>query len=104
MTTKTGYDRMRDEKMRNPEWAAGYDRARARLLQTEAILQALDEARVARHLTKAELARRIDTPPSVVRRLFSADSSNPTLGRVAEIAGVLGYELTLRPIESASGR
>ena len=104
MAIKTSYDRMRDEKMRDPEWASGYERARGRLLQTEAVLRALDEARMAGHITKAELARRIDTQPSVVRRLFSAESANPTLGRIAEIAEVLGYELTLRPIARASRR
>jgi ribosome-binding protein aMBF1 (putative translation factor) len=94
---KTAYDRMFEEKMRDPQWAAGYHRARTRLEQTEHVLKVLDEARVAHHLSKAELARRIGAEPSVVRRLFSDDSANPTLGRVAEIAAELGYEISLQP-------
>ena len=97
---KTAFDRMFEEKMSDPEWAAGYQRARTRLDQTERILSALDEARVAHHFSKSELARRIGAEPSTVRRLFSDDSANPTLGRVAEIASELGYEISLQPVRS----
>ena len=93
--TNTGFDRMFEEKMLDPTWADGYSRVRSRLDQTESVLSLLDEARVARHLSKAELARRIDAQPSVVRRLFSDDSANPTLGTIAEIANELGYEIVL---------
>jgi ribosome-binding protein aMBF1 (putative translation factor) len=94
---KTAYDRMFEDKMRDPVWAAGYERARLRLEQTERVLRTLDKARIANHLSKADLARRIGAQPSAVRRLFSDDSANPTLGRVAEIAAELGYEIALQP-------
>ena len=98
--TKTAFDRMREEKMQDPEWAAGYERALTRINQTHRVLQALDEAREARGLSKAELARRIGAEPSVVRRLFSADGYNPTLTRVVDIATELGYKVSLTPSDS----
>jgi transcriptional regulator with XRE-family HTH domain len=49
----------------------------------------------ASNLTKAQLARAIGSDPSVVRRLLSAQTVNPTLATVAGLAAVLGLKVTL---------
>lgn len=48
-------------------------------------------------MTKAELARKIDARPEVVRRLFTTSTSNPTLETVLELASALGFHLELVP-------
>lgn len=94
-TTKTGFDFEFERLMQDPDWAAGYRRSRARLDQIEGLLRSIDEERTRQRMSKAELARRIQAEPSVIRRLFSNDTVNPTLGRIAEIAHELGMELKL---------
>jgi hypothetical protein len=61
---KTAFDRMLEEKRRDPEWAAGYERALARVNQTHRVLQTLDEARETRGLSKAELGYTVSLTPS----------------------------------------
>lgn len=56
----------------------------------------LDERRDALGMTKAELARRAGIAPEAVRRLFSADSPNPTIGTLSALAESLGLELVTR--------
>ena len=60
-------------------------------------MRALDEARLLGGMTKAELARKIDARPEVVRRLFTTSTSNPTLETVLELASALGFHLELVP-------
>ena len=57
------------------------------------ILDRADEMGGTLGMTKAELARRADLTPEVVRRLFSADSPNPTIGTLTALADSLGLEL-----------
>jgi transcriptional regulator with XRE-family HTH domain len=58
----------------------------------------LDAAREAAGLSKAELARAINSEPATVRRLFSAGHVNPTLGTLAEVAAALGMRVVLEPL------
>ena len=46
-------------------------------------------------------ARRVDLRPEVIRRLFSAESPNPTLSTVVALAGALELELTAEPLEDS---
>ncbi|WP_305787629.1 helix-turn-helix domain-containing protein [Symbioplanes lichenis] len=62
------------------------------------IVAQLEEARRAAGLSKAALARAVDTNPDALRRLLTAGNVNPTLSTVAEIAAVLGLQLTLTPL------
>lgn len=80
--------------------AAGYTEAyadaRRRIDQIDRLVRALDERRDEMGLSKAELARRAEIAPEAVRRLFSADSPNPTIGTLTAIADTLGLELVPR--------
>ncbi|MDP2663177.1 MAG: helix-turn-helix transcriptional regulator [Dehalococcoidia bacterium] len=64
----------------------------------------IDDERQRAGLSKAELARRIGMTPSVVRRLFSSKSSNPTLGTVINMAGALGLEVELKRARQDEGK
>jgi transcriptional regulator with XRE-family HTH domain len=86
--------------MLDPEYRREYEAASMRLRTTDAIVRSLDARRQAEGLSKAELARRADLPAEAVRRLFSADRVNPTLGTIAALAGALDVELVLQPLVS----
>jgi transcriptional regulator with XRE-family HTH domain len=69
-----------------------------RIATLDAVVNALDEAREAAGLSKAELARAIQIEPATIRRLFASDKSNPTLGTLAEVAAALGMRITIEPL------
>ncbi len=93
--TKTGFDRYFDERMRNPSFAAEYTEARAEIDAIDTLVRALDQARERSGLTKADLARKIDAKPEIVRRLLTASSGNPTMATVLKVASAVGCHLEL---------
>lgn len=82
----------------DPEFLREYVVESMRIATIDAIVNALDEAREAAGLSKAELARAIQVEPATIRRLFASDKSNPTLGTLAEVAAALGMRVTLEPL------
>ncbi len=100
---KTGFDRYFDEQMRDPQVRAAYEAARARIDAVDRLVRALDDARVALGLSKAELARRIGTDPAAVRRLLTAQGPNPTMETFVGLAQALGLDVQLAPAGRSSG-
>jgi DNA-binding phage protein len=94
---KTAFDRYFDRRMEDPEFVSAYTDARAVIDSTDALIRALDEARLLAGVSKADLARQVEARPEVVRRLFTADESNPTLATVLKLADALGFHLELVP-------
>ena len=86
---KTAFDSYFDQRMAEPEFADVYREARVVIDSTDALVRALDEARLLGGMSKAELARHIEARPEVVRRLFTAPTSNPTLDTVLKLASAL---------------
>jgi ribosome-binding protein aMBF1 (putative translation factor) len=99
---KTGFDKFFDEQMRDDKFRTGYEKIKSEIDAVDALVRALDEARVALGLSKAELARQISAEPAAVRRLFTAKRANPTLATFATVAEALGYEVRL--VRKASTR
>ncbi|MDO8669821.1 MAG: helix-turn-helix transcriptional regulator [Dehalococcoidia bacterium] len=96
--TATGrWSDMRERIVSTPELREQYDRAKHAIVVTRQVLMEIDDERQRAGLSKAELARRTGITPSVIRRLFSSKSSNPTLGTVINMAGALGLEIELKP-------
>ena len=93
----TGAERYFARRLEDPEYSAAYNEARARIDQTDSVIRALDDRRVALNLTKAELARRAGAKPEAIRRLFSAERPNPTLSTLVALAGALDLELVPAP-------
>lgn len=89
----TGADRYFERRAAEPGFADAYDAARRKIDQIDRLVRALDDRRETLGMSKAELARRADLTPEVVRRLFSADSPNPTIGTLTALADSLGLEL-----------
>ena len=101
MSPRTRAERYLLDRRGDPDYDRAYTAARRRIDQIDAIIRALDERRCDLDLSKAELARRADLRPEVIRRLFSAESPNPTLSTVVALAGALELELTAEPLEDS---
>lgn len=93
---RTGGERYFAKRAQASGYDEAYDEASRRISQIDQLVRALDQRRDALGLSKAELARRADIAPEAVRRLFSADSPNPTIGTLTAIADSLGLELVPR--------
>lgn len=106
MTRRTGtaFDDYVSGRMQDAEFAAEYKAARAEIDAVDAVVRGLDAAREKQGLSKAELAKRADMKPEVLRRLFTADKQNPTLSTVMKVAAALDFKLALVPRSRAHAR
>jgi DNA-binding phage protein len=84
--------------LEDPIFLREYITESVRIATTDAIINALDDARESAGLSKAEVARTIGAEPATVRRLFSSTSANPTLGTLAEVAAALGLRISIEPL------
>lgn len=84
--------------LEDPEFLREYVVESMRIATLDEVVNAIDAAREAAGLSKAELARAIQKEPATIRRLLSSDNSNPTLGTLAEVAAALGLRITVQPI------
>ncbi|MGQ0463711.1 MAG: helix-turn-helix domain-containing protein [Sporichthyaceae bacterium] len=89
------------EDRRRPDFERDYLLASLRVATVDDVVRTLDEARIARGMTKAALARAAGVPPESVRRLLTAPSTNPQLSLVAQLAAVLGLRVQLQPMTAA---
>jgi transcriptional regulator with XRE-family HTH domain len=80
--------------------SAAYERASRRIAMFDDVVRSLEARRQELGMTKAELARRADMPPAVIRRLFSQQHKNPTLTSLAAIAEALELKIFVAPGES----
>jgi DNA-binding phage protein len=90
-------DKYVKDRMKDSTFAAQYQKVAAEIEATDGLVQALDSARIANRMSKAELARRISAKPEIVRRLFTSRSANPTMSTVIAVTKALGFHLTLVP-------
>lgn len=86
-------------ELEDPEFLREYVVESVRIATLDEVVNALDDAREAAGLSKAELARAIQVEPATIRRLFASERSNPTLGTLAEVAAALGMRITLEPLD-----
>ncbi len=94
---KTAFDRYFENRMKDPAFASAYTAARAVVDSADALIRALDEARLLVGVSKADLARQLGARPEIVRRLFTAKDSNPTVTTVLKLVDALGFHLELVP-------
>ncbi|USQ81443.1 helix-turn-helix transcriptional regulator [Ornithinimicrobium faecis] len=87
--------------LQDPAFLRDYVVESLRIATIDDVVNALDNARAAAGLSKAELARAIHKEPATIRRLLSSDNANPTLGTVAEVAAALGLRISVEPISDA---
>ncbi len=94
---KTGFDRHFAKRMKNAAFAAEDKTTRTQTDAVDALVRALDAAREDAGLTKAALAQRADIKPEQVRRLFTAQASNPTVMTLVKLATALDCTVALTP-------
>jgi ribosome-binding protein aMBF1 (putative translation factor) len=100
----TSYHRRRlAARLKDLEFHAEYERARAEIAQIDAIMRSLDDLREEAGYSKAELARQIGKDPASVRRLFTAQV-NPELKTIAALAQALGAEIQIVPRGKGSSK
>lgn len=103
MSTSAFWDDLARD-LEDPEFLREYVVDSIRIATIDSVINALDEAREAAGLSKAELARAIQAEPATIRRLFSSDQANPTLGTLAEVGAALGFRVTLEPLPESEQR
>jgi len=100
----TGHHRQRlAARLKDPEFHAEYERARAEIAQIDAVMHSLDHLREEAGFSKADLARQIGKDPASVRRLFTAQV-NPELKTIAALAEALDAEIQIVPQGKGSSK
>lgn len=84
------------EHIQTEDERLAFDRKVALLMAQSDLLDALEEIRAEEGVSKAEVARRVGTPASVVSRLLSGRASNPTLRTLLEVAEALDVYLDIK--------
>lgn len=88
------FEQRLQQRLKNPEVAAGYREMEAEM----SLLQAIEHAREEMHVTKEELAARMGKHREAVSRTLTAEDANPTLETLASLLSALGItaEIILR--------
>lgn len=97
---KTLMDELRDERARDPELDAVYQRELAKLQLANQIAR----LREAAGLSQAELARRIGTQQAGVARMERSTYRGYTVGTLAKIAAATGARLEVRLVRGPGRR
>jgi transcriptional regulator with XRE-family HTH domain len=85
------HQRLRED-LRDPEFAeAFYDTS-----VDIALLQVLEQARIALNISEKELAERMGIQRTTVTRLFNASHPNPTLDTITDILRALGLQAEIK--------
>jgi len=92
-----------DLDLEDPEFRAEFVLQSVRIQTVDQVINALDDARMSKDLSKAELARAIGADPAAVRRLFTAHG-NPTLNTLSDLAAALGLRITIEPMPQTEAR
>lgn len=92
-----------DLDLEDPEFRAEFVLQSVRIQTVDHVINALDDARMSKDLSKAELARAIGADPAAVRRLFTAHG-NPTLKTLSDLAAALGLRITIEPMPQTEAR
>jgi ribosome-binding protein aMBF1 (putative translation factor) len=82
--------------LEDPEFARIYALKLAKINAVADILEAIEGARREKHLSKAEIGRRIGRKPSAVSRLLGGAEQNPTWDTLVDLAYAVDLELEVR--------
>ncbi|HEU5372182.1 MAG TPA: helix-turn-helix transcriptional regulator [Gaiellaceae bacterium] len=82
--------------LENAEFARIYALKLAKINAIADILDAIEAAREEKHISKAEIGRRIDRKPSAVSRLLNGTEQNPTWDTLVDLAYAVDLELEVK--------
>jgi DNA-binding phage protein len=83
-------------EIEDPEARAFFEKEYAKALALGTLLQQLEAARDRKHLTKREVARRMQRKESAVSRLLKGEGANPTFDTISDLAFALDLEVEVR--------
>ncbi|MBI4322419.1 MAG: helix-turn-helix domain-containing protein [Chloroflexi bacterium] len=98
------FDELRAKYANTPDEIEHYEKTVRTVMLIRRFLMVIDAERKRAGVSKAELARRIGADASVIRRLFSSKSSNPTLRTVLDVLSILNIDIELRPKRARQAR
>ena len=87
-----------ERDMADPDYRHHFVLESQRVAVIDAVVNELRDQLAKQNFSKAALARAVQRDPAAIRRVLTAQSVNPTLGLVAEMAAVLGYTVALVPM------
>jgi ribosome-binding protein aMBF1 (putative translation factor) len=90
------FDELRDEGVQTPEKREEYERSVRKMMAVRKMLLAIDGERERRGMSKNDLAELVGINPAAIRRLFTSERANPTLGTVLEILAALRIEVEFK--------
>lgn len=85
------FDIFLKKALKDPKIKAEYDRLEPEFAVIEAIL----DARVKKHMTQEQLAKKIGTKQSAIARIESGNA-NPSIGFLQKLADALGKKLVIQ--------
>ena len=85
------------DQMKDPQLKGLFESELQQQLLVQRLLNEVDQARVASSISKAQLAAKTSLDAVTVRRLLTAENSNPRLRTLVELANALNLELKLVP-------
>lgn len=85
-----------EDRFADAESRATFELEVAKIKSLGELLRSLEEAREQQHITKKEVAERINRKPSAISRLLSGGSQNLTFFTLADLAYALDLELSIR--------
>jgi DNA-binding phage protein len=90
--------------VKDPEFARAYASEAIRIRTIDSLVNALNDAAEAEGVTRAEIARAAGMQAAAVRRLLTANTVNPTVSTLVEVAATLGYRVTLEKMTTSERR
>ena len=103
-TSPDEWGALRDELFQTTEDREEYARTFREIVAVRSFLQAVDAERERAGLSKKELAERAGLSAVVVRRLLTAEESNPTFKTILHLCAALDLEIQLKPARRAGRR
>lgn len=100
--TQAFWDDLQEDIRDDPQRAERLALEVARIRAIDHAVNAIDQAREANGISKAELAAKVGKNPAWMRRLFTRPGQNPQFGTVAAMAMAVGYRIELVPNEPTS--
>ena len=95
------FEQRLQERLKNPEFAAGYWEMDAELK----LMHAIEAVRKRQHISQGQLAALMGKKREAISRLLSSDESNPTLSTLIELLSALNLtaDITLRQTREGEG-
>ncbi len=90
-----------EQQLEDPEFRRHFVLEQNRIQTADRVMNLLIDALETSGLSRADVARAVDSHASAIRRLLGQDAraANPTLQTLTDVAAVLGFQVDLVPMD-----